>query len=526
MTTIAVISLLHESADSGSIARRFRGEPVLAWTLRRSGDVAVDTTIVLAWDDQVSRAQALGVHVHACGQRRQTPASEAVIAAQKWADGWRGGLLSTACFDRGFSAVHLLAAMGDAEAAVLIDPAAALVEADILSNLVRRARFGDRELYFTNAAPGVAGVVIRRSLVERLAKSGAAPGRIVHYMPDAPIPDPITSDACIEVPLALSRTRERLLLDSDRALRHVDAATVSLNGTLATSNCQTIIERLQATTQPTPPREVTIEITTRRATRPVFAATTHLSIERADMSVEMFTSIVSELASVDDIRVTLAGVGDPLLHPQIELILDVLSRVHATCIETDLVDVSDAVLNKIIHAGIDVVTLHTPALTPPTYEQAMGVDAYTKVIENLRRLLVLRGEARRGVPIVTPLFTKMADNLEEMECWHDTWLRAVGSAVIVGPTTFAGQIPDTAAADMSPPLRVACRRIESRLTILSDGRVVACEQDVLGAMPMGDVNQASILSIWARAFPPLRERHGVGIKLPQLCTACREWDRP
>ena len=76
-----------------------------------------------------------------------------------------------------------------------------------------------------------------------------------------------------------------------------------------------------------------------------------------------------------------------------------------------------------------------------------------------------------------------------MEAWYDQWLRAVGSAVIVGPSDFAGQIPDHAVADMAPPLRRPCARLESRMTILSDGRIVTCEQDVLGRQTLGSLGE-------------------------------------
>ena len=34
-TVVAVLSMLHESADRNSATRAFRGAPVLAWTLKR-----------------------------------------------------------------------------------------------------------------------------------------------------------------------------------------------------------------------------------------------------------------------------------------------------------------------------------------------------------------------------------------------------------------------------------------------------------------------------------------------------------
>src|SRR5262249_25866989 len=109
----------------------------------------------------------------------------------------------------------------------------------------------------------------------------------------------------------------------------------------------------------------------------------------------------------------------------------------------------------------------------------------------------------------------------------EQWLRALGSAVIVGPSDCAGQISSLALADMQPPRRSACRRIDSRLTILSDGSIVACEQDVLGKNSLGKVGVDSIREVWLNRVGAMRADHSSGAwtKYP-LCAACKEWHRP
>jgi len=113
-----------------------------------------------------------------------------------------------------------------------------------------------------------------------------------------------------------------------------------------------------------------------------------------------------------------------------------------------------------------------------------------------------------------------------MEGWYDQWLRALGSAVITGPSDFAGQIADAGVANMTPPRRVACGRLWSRATVLSDGTVVACEQDVLGKKGMGNLSSESLREIWQRSFTALRADHEKGsFDSHPLCAGCREWHR-
>jgi radical SAM protein with 4Fe4S-binding SPASM domain len=157
----------------------------------------------------------------------------------------------------------------------------------------------------------------------------------------------------------------------------------------------------------------------------------------------------------------------------------------------------------------------------------MGVDAYAAVLENLRVLVTERQAARGRLPLLVPVFVKCAANLAEMEAWYDQWLRAVGSAVIVGPSDFGGGIPDVAVADMAPPRRVACARIGSRVTVLCDGRVVSCEQDAWGRQVMGRIGESPLGEIWRRSFGELRTDHQkCEWKKRPVCAGCREWHRP
>jgi radical SAM protein with 4Fe4S-binding SPASM domain len=182
-------------------------------------------------------------------------------------------------------------------------------------------------------------------------------------------------------------------------------------------------------------------------------------------------------------------------------------------VETDLIENNAEALSR-----VDVVSVNLPAITPQTYAAMMGVDAYGRVIENLKRLI----SKRRGTPIIVPTFVKCRENLAEMEQWYDYWLRAIGAAVITAPRDA-----DRACADMTPPKRRPCFRIDSRMTILSDGTVASCEQDVRGAQTVGNIHEESISEIWQNRFEPLRADHvHHRFENRPLCANCIHWHRP
>jgi radical SAM protein with 4Fe4S-binding SPASM domain len=372
--------------------------------------------------------------------------------------------------------------------------------------------------------------LLRLPLLNRLAAAKTHAGRLLHYHPDQLSREPLAAESCAPVPTAVARTPHRLTLDSDRQVARISAAMYSLNGQLKTTAAEELVCRSNDYLAPDAlPRDIVLELNTRRSTRPVFWPGTSLSINRPDFPLELAKRLFGELGALDDFRLTLAGVGDPLLCPEVFEIIDTakLEARAAIHVETDLLGISADDVRRLAESPIDVISVHLPAMTAQTYAWIMGCDGYGQCLENIRLLVAHRHSRARALPIVVPIFTKCTDNLGEMEAWYDQWLRALGSAVIRGPSACAGQIPDVSVADMSPPGRTPCARLASRLTILSDGNIVSCQEDVLGAQPMGRISADSLANVWQQSFESMRKDHRQGEwEKHSLCRSCREWNRP
>jgi radical SAM protein with 4Fe4S-binding SPASM domain len=534
---VAVLSMLHESPLRNSATRCFRSRPVLRWTLERLGRARrVDSVVVLCWEDQLEDvfpiAEDMRADVLAKGPRCPIPELDAVSAARRWADGWRGGLLATCEFDRGFHAGYAEEIAGELDTAsvLLVDPAAGLIDPALVDSLIVHANeHTSPEICFMPAAPGLTGTLLRRPLLKRLAAARAHAGPLLHYAPDVVSREPLAGESCAPAPTSVVRSTDRFTLDSDRQIERIAAATFALNGQLIASSADNIVarmrdlERLDST-----PREVVIELNTARASSPIYWPGRHHKIDRPQMTLHRVQRMFDELAaSADDARVTIAGVGDPLLTR--DLLFRVIERARqaeiGVHVETDLLDGD---VTALAASEVDVVSVHVPAMTPPTYAAVMGADRYAGVLENIRTFVAERARRGRGLPILVPTFTKCRDNLGEMEAWYDQWLRAVGSAIITGPSDFSGQIPVVAVADMAPPRRRPCNRLWSRMVVHSDGNVVACEQDFAGRKVLGNVDEMTLQEVWKARLAPLRADHRSGdvAAAHPLCGGCREWHRP
>ncbi len=82
----------------------------------------------------------------------------------------------------------------DADAVLLVDPSAGLVDPDLIDGLIEHAESRPEiDLCFSQAAPGLSGALLRKTLFEQLAVGGAHPGTLLCYRPDLPVHDPISS---------------------------------------------------------------------------------------------------------------------------------------------------------------------------------------------------------------------------------------------------------------------------------------------------------------------------------------------
>jgi radical SAM protein with 4Fe4S-binding SPASM domain len=535
---LAILSMLDQPPHRPSSATRlFHAQPVLSWTLRRLADAKhIDGAAVLCWDDQAPEvlhlAQRPAVTVAPQGPRRTLPHMQAVAAALRWSDGWRGGLLGTCVFDRGFHAPFVQAQQRQhsADAVLLVDPDSALLDPGLIDGLIEHARrHADVEYCFIPAAPGLGAMLLRPPLLERMAAVNAYPGRLFGYFPGVPVRDPLGGQECAPVPTPVARTVHRFTADSQRQLARLHAATAALNGKLLSISAEQLVSLYPPDPLDALPRDVVLELTTRRASRPIYSPIAHLGIDRPDLPLEAARRIIDELSALDDVRLTLGGTGDPLLHPHVlQIIAEASAAGCAIHVETDLLEVADGMdVERLAESGLDVLSIHVPALTGATYQHVMGIDGWRRVIDNIQRLLARLQASGMATPLLVPTFTKCRQNLAEMEPWYDQWLRSVGTAVIVGPSDWGGLIPDVAVADMSPPRRIACRRLSRRLSIHSDGTVVSCEEDVLARQRLGTVGERPLTDVWRQSMSCLRRDHAAGRwDEHAVCARCRQWHRP
>ncbi|MEW6251783.1 MAG: SPASM domain-containing protein [Planctomycetota bacterium] len=520
------------------------GRPLIAHTLRRVAQVeglAARCVFVRARDRDAAAAavQAAGLADKFellpidSGAR---PRATLLTAARKWnLESWRGGLLGATWFDEFVDPPAVAAVLNHyrCDGVLCIEGHQPALDPAIATAMLRHAS-ASRErskLTFTQAPPGLAGILLRRECLEDLLEYRIPLGLTLSYRPELAQTDPIVHEACYHVDPAVAQTAARLLGDTRRSRALLDAAFRELGedasaGTLCGWLRQPGHDRGGAL-----PVELEVELTTadplpNTKLRPRGARVP----KREILDFQALARVIDQLSEYDDRLVYLGGHGDPLQHPKFaEACRTVRSAgIFGLAVGTPLVDLTEGTLAALFENEVDVLEVFLDAHTPETYRQVHGADEFERVQANIARLEAVRRAQHRPRPIIACSITRCAATHADVEAFYDHWLRQSGAAVIRGYRQHAGCLPPDTLLPTCSAERRPCRRLASRLLLLADGRAVACDEDPAGGTCLGNWCTESLRTIWGgRSRANLLQAHAdADLKALPTCRTCQEWNRP
>jgi hypothetical protein len=533
------------------LAARVAGATVLQHTLTRVARVTgVDQVMVVHPAGQAVEALAGGavgkpvtfVPVSEGWRDKHTAGR---IAGRKWALGsWRGGIGGMTAYDELLPAGPLLHALQQAQADsclivggdwMLLDP---VISSAVLDLHVQNP--ASLQMTFCQAPPGLSGMAVYRPLLEQLDQKSASFAQLLGYVPSRPQADPIGRDVCFQVEARVRACARRFIYDLPGSTADIDALAGRLGPALQDADALAVIAAVEEIERQRPCprlREVTLELTPRRRVRGPIVPQHHVTIDRPDMPVELALDLVRQVGAMQDVVLTLGGLGDAMLHPRWA---DIVTAAHdagvlGVTLETDLRGSRDEVA-RLLELPLDAVIVRLNADTAAVYEQVMapgeGPEAFKAVVDHLQWLLMTRAQRATaeggdaGLPWLVPSLVKTADTLRDMETFFDRWMHFTGQAIIAPATSGAGLMPELSPVCMASPRRRPCRQIQNRLTIHSTGLAPRCDQDWLATAPAGDATKQPLTAIW-QALSDIRGQHAAGRwSEAGICARCVEWHRP
>jgi len=384
--------------------------------------------------------------------------------------------------------------------------------------LVRRHREHPRQqqLVFTQAPPGFCGCLISATLMGELAQRNrlSTIGGLLVYQPHAPQGDPIARDVCVQVDHQVRSSLVRATFDSPRHRQTLNDAMQSAPAKPA-DWIKAIRRRLGDRPAQHLPQHVTLELCTERTSRGVFSQRTCPKPIRQPISLGLAQQVIQGIAQSPDSVLTLAGAGDPLLHPHFDEVIRFAKQagIPGVHVRTELL-CDRAAIERLLASGVDVVSVDLNADRAATYQVMMGVDRFKEVLLNIefllqrRRLLTSQsGTAAMALPWVIPTLQRRAETYEDIDSFFDRWQHTLGVAVIADPPPqSSGSLPDTLTPAVTPQQAVERDR-RCNMTILCDGRVPIDLHDLSPIAAVASIGEKSLPEVWAGLLQFRRPQH-------------------
>lgn len=249
---------------------------------------------------------------------------------------------------------------------------------------------------------------------------------------------------------------------------------------------------------------------------------------------------INKIGSIDDVlcrriikdaydagarELCVSATGEPLINPRLEEYIAYAKQLGYEYVFFNtngyLLDHERSV--RLLDSGIDSVKISINA-GRKSYALIHGVDAYDKVLENLREFDRLRRERHSNCKVYVSYVAvkQTTEEIEEVrkavEGITDSFMsmnanNRGGSADAVTDEIYGG--------DDDFSFQYPCSQLFNNVYITSEGYMVACCQDFENNMVIADLHEISVAEAWnCEAFVSLRSRYLKGDIKGILCENC------
>ncbi|HOK41779.1 MAG TPA: radical SAM protein [bacterium] len=259
--------------------------------------------------------------------------------------------------------------------------------------------------------------------------------------------------------------------------------------------------------------------------------------------------------------------GEPFLHKNIFDFFDELEkRKIYYSIFTNGINVDEEKTERLLkYEYLSDINFHLIGGNENYYKKITNTDNYKKVVKNIRYFL--EAKKKKGIikkhpinsynigylPIVAirSILTKENSNeiielLKEWPSLNSAILKAnvkeinnvekdflqnnlpLEYTVIEGYNDYCGKLENLAVSNFTPNIRTICQQLYSSITILYDGTIVLCTQDINGENKIGNVNNIDIEDLVTYKSISEIENYHFENKFPDniLCKKCKIWYIP
>jgi len=239
--------------------------------------------------------------------------------------------------------------------------------------------------------------------------------------------------------------------------------------------------------------------------------------KQGEMALERFERVVDEVHGLcQDATIGVSLWGEPSYHSRFaELAAMVLGRGLRLAVETSGLGWPDAALSGAARLSGDIDWIVSlDSADPELYRRLRGEgrEEALRAVQTLQHLFPGR---------VYPQAVRMKENEQDLEGFYRHWKKSRGNVIIQKYDHFCGALPDRRVTDLSPLKRFPCWHLKRDVTVLIDGRVPLCREDLTAEHPLGNIFEEPLEEIWRRG-EPFYLRH-LSADYPRLCAQCDEY---
>ena len=238
-----------------------------------------------------------------------------------------------------------------------------------------------------------------------------------------------------------------------------------------------------------------------------------------EMSVEDFKTILSKISDFsEDGVISLSVRNEPSVHSSPAALaeavlsypnLDLLIETSGTCWKPDEV-------RRILSLDGSRITwiIDLDAVDPALYKELRG-EGYDEACSFASELI---GLSPSNVWVQT---VRMKDNESDTENFYKHWKEKTNNVIIQKYDWCCGRLPQRKVTDLSPVRRLPCWHLKREMTVLLDGSVPLCRDDLDNRHLLGNLLREDAEKIWENGreiyLQHLREEY------PDLCRNCDEY---
>lgn len=209
---------------------------------------------------------------------------------------------------------------------------------------------------------------------------------------------------------------------------------------------------------------------------------------------ETFKKIIDEGVPKGLKSINMGAFAESLIHKDV---FKMIKYAHDQGIVDSRIISNGLLLNKhvddIFDSGLVNLFISVDAFTEEKYEEIRG-HGFKKVKDNLLNFLEEKKKRNSILPIVRVSFVDMKTNHQEKEDFIQYWRDKVSFIDIQIYDNYNVDI--TKPFDMEQKKKWECRSPFSRISVMSDGKILPCCNFFGKNVPVGNIKESSIEDIW------------------------------